>query len=88
MSDDEKPKVHLGVYNPTDGGPSEPVNIVHGANEPCQPVGTVETTDINDPTKWHSWEQDGIRHIRRNTGTSVGYSRSYSNNYDDIDWGN
>ena len=42
-----------------------------------------------DPEKHTLWvEHDGTIGIRRGTAVSVGASRTYSANYDNLDWGN
>ena len=56
----------------------------YGADEEAPP----NRTRI-DPEKHATWiEDDGAVGIRRGTAVSVGATKSYAANYDNIDWGN
>jgi hypothetical protein len=64
----------------------EPARLYHGANEPCPPFPGVILDD--DYERWT--DPDGVKSFRRVEGraASVGASKTYSSNYDSIDWGN
>lgn len=80
---DSTPIEHPGLIS-QDGGPIEPVYLVHAEGEPCMDGGRYESGELE---KWKG--SDGRLRVRRvSASSSVGASRAYGAAYDGIDWGN
>lgn len=72
-----------GLLNYRDGR-VETARFYYGADEDAPP----NRTQL-DPEKHAIWiEHDGAVGIRRGTTVSVGASKTYTDNYDNLDWGN
>ncbi len=67
-----------------DDGTARPARYYFGGDEP-EPLGR----ELIDSSRHATWiEDDGAIGIRRGASVSVGSSRQYVANYDDVDWGN
>lgn len=84
MSDDQ-PKKQLILTQDSETGRVEPA---YDVGEGLLPGGHGHVHVKKH--EYDEWRDDvGMLHLRRKEGAiSVGYSRSYSSNFDSIDWGN
>ena len=77
------PRSKTGFLKHDDGSVAS-ARFYYGDDEDAPP-----TRSRIDPEKHTTWiEDDGSIGIRRGTAVSVGATRAYASNYDNVDWGN